>query len=277
MDGVAALCVGADCFILVAEAVHFPRTFRTFAPVVRMPASKSKAKAAPTRRRKPSPQRLRKLLATEWGYWDRGMIRIAGVDEVGRGPLAGPVVAAAVILPESTWIDGVDDSKRLNADRRLDLYEKIVRTALVFGIGAASAREIDAINIRRATALAMKRAIARLGDVDHLLVDGLAVPELGTETHTAIVGGDGCVHCISAASIIAKVTRDRLMARLAARYPQYGWERNMGYGTPEHLGALDRLGPTPHHRRSFQPCQLDFADALAVGEAGDADEGLLSS
>jgi ribonuclease HII len=105
--------------------------------------------------------------------------------------------------------------------------------------------------------------------VDHLLVDGLAVPELGTETHTAIVGGDGCVHCISAASIIAKVTRDRLMARLAARYPAYGWERNMGYGTPEHLEALDRVGPTPHHRRSFQPCQLDFADAMLAAEAGD--------
>ncbi|HYW10432.1 MAG TPA: ribonuclease HII [Longimicrobium sp.] len=232
-----------------------------------MPASKSRA--APKRTRKPSPQRLRKLLATEWGYWDRGMIRIAGVDEVGRGPLAGPVVAAAVILPESTWIDGVDDSKRLNAGRRTDLYQKIVQSALVFGIGAASAREIDRINIRRATALAMQRAIARLGGVDHLLVDGLAVPELGTETHTAIVGGDGWVHCISAASIIAKVTRDRLMARLAGRYPEYGWSRNMGYGTPEHLRALDRLGPTPHHRRSFQPCQLDFAEALLDAEAGD--------
>ncbi len=234
-----------------------------------MPASKSKGKAAPRRRRKPSPQRLRRLLATEWGFWDRGMIRVAGVDEVGRGPLAGPVVAAAVILPESAWIDGVDDSKKLNADRRLDLYEKIARTAICFGIGAASAREIDRINIRRATALAMQRAIKRLGDVDHLLVDGLAVPELGTETHTAIVGGDGCVHCISAASIIAKVTRDRLMARLAARYPEYGWERNMGYGTPEHLEALSRLGPTPHHRQSFQPCQLDFAEALLAAGAGD--------
>jgi ribonuclease HII len=240
-----------------------------------MPAARSKSRA-PTRKRKPSPQRLRKLLATEWGFWDRGLVRVAGVDEVGRGPLAGPVLAAAVILPAETWIDGVDDSKRLNADRRLDLYQKILNTAIVCGIGAASAREIDRINIRRATALAMQRAIARLGDVDHLLVDGLAVPELGTETHTAIVGGDGCVHCIGAASIIAKVTRDRLMARLAARYPQYGWERNMGYGTPEHLQALDRLGPTPHHRKSFQPCQFDFAEALlsagpAEGEPADLD------
>jgi ribonuclease HII len=108
----------------------------------------------------------------------------------------------------------------------------------------------------------MRRAVARLGGADHLLVDGLAVPELGTETHTAIVGGDGCVHCISAASIVAKVTRDRLMARLALRHPEYGWERNRGYGTPEHLAALARVGLSPHHRRSFQPCQTEFTDEL---------------
>ncbi|MBW3572889.1 MAG: ribonuclease HII [Gemmatimonadetes bacterium] len=240
------------------------------------PAARSRSKG-PKRKRRPSPQRLRRLLATEWGLWDRGLVRVAGVDEVGRGPLAGPVLAAAVILPRETWIDGVDDSKRLNADRRLDLYRKILDTALVWGVGAASAREIDRVNIRRATALAMQRAIARLGDVDHLLVDGLSVPELGTETHTAIVGGDGCVHCISAASIVAKVTRDRLMARLAARYPQYGWERNMGYGTPEHLEALDRLGPTPHHRRSFQPCQLDLVNALMAGPAGVGPDPFLES
>jgi ribonuclease HII len=269
MDGAAALCGRADCFIL--RGTTTPRTSRSHALIRMPPAVKAKSKGA-TRKRKPSPQRLRKLLATEWAFWDRGMGRVAGVDEVGRGPLAGPVLAAAVILPAETWIDGVDDSKRLNADRRLDLYQKILNTALVWGIGAASAREIDRINIRRATALAMQRAIARLGDVDHLLVDGLAVPELGTETHTAIVGGDGCVHCIGAASIVAKVTRDRLMARLAARYPQYGWERNMGYGTPEHLQALDRLGPTPHHRRSFQPCQFDFADALLAPVAADLGE-----
>ena len=191
------------------------------------------------------------------------MERVAGVDEVGRGPLAGPVVAAAVVLPRDCWIDGIDDSKRLNPDRRLDLSEKILAACAAVGIGAASAAEIDRLNILRATALAMRRAVARLGGADHLLVDGLAVPELGTETHTAIVGGDGCVHCISAASIVAKVTRDRLMARLSLRYPEYGWGRNMGYGTPEHRAALERLGPTPHHRRSFQPCQLDFTHALS--------------
>src|SRR5688572_8495040 len=190
------------------------------------------------------------------------MVRIAGVDEVGRGPLAGPVVAAAVVLPLECWIDGVADSKRLTADRRTDLYARILQTCVAYGVGAASAREIDRINIRRATALAMQRALRRLGLVDHVLVDGLAVPELGLETHTAIIGGDNCVHCISAASIIAKVTRDRLMTRLAARYPDYGWDRNMGYATAEHLEVLDRLGPTPHHRQSFQPCQYSLLDEL---------------
>lgn len=220
------------------------------------------SRTPPKRRRRPSPQRLRKLLAAEWSWWERGLERIAGVDEVGRGPLAGPVLAAAVVLPRDCWIEGIDDSKRLNADRRLDLCAKIRAASVAVGVGAASVAEIDRLNIRRATALAMRRAVARLGSVDHLLVDGLAVPELGTETHTAIVGGDGCVHCISAASIVAKVCRDRLMARLAARHPGYGWERNMGYGTPEHLEALARLGTTPHHRRSFQPCQTDFTEEL---------------
>ncbi|MDP9348930.1 MAG: ribonuclease HII, partial [Gemmatimonadota bacterium] len=125
------------------------------------------------------------------------------------------------------------------------------------GIGAASAREIDHLNVRRATALAMQRAVARLPvPPHHVLVDGLPVPELGPETHTAVVGGDRLVHCIACASIVAKVVRDRLMGRLAARYPQYGWERNKGYGTPEHLEALARFGPTPHHRLSFAPVQL---------------------
>jgi ribonuclease HII len=186
------------------------------------------------------------------------MERVAGVDEVGRGPLAGPVLAAAVVLPRDCWIHGVDDSKRLTPERRSDLFTRIAGMAAGVGIGAASCAEIDRLNIRRATALAMRRAVVRLGAVDHLLVDGLAVPELGDETHTAFVGGDGSVHCISAASIVAKVTRDRLMERLALRYPAYGWERNRGYGTPAHLRALERHGPSPHHRRSFHPCQLEL-------------------
>ncbi len=192
-------------------------------------------------------------LATEWGFWDRGLVRVAGVDEVGRGPLAGPVMAAAVILPRDCWIEGVADSKKLNADRRLDLYQKIIRTALVYGVGAASCREIDRINIRRATALAMRRALRRLPlEPEHILVDGLAVPELGLEWQTAIVAGDHHVQSIACASIVAKVCRDRLMERLAAKYPLYGWERNKGYATDEHREALFRHGPSPHHRRTFQ-------------------------
>lgn len=219
-----------------------------------MPKSKSKP-------RRPTAARLKKLLAPEMRYWDEGLQHVAGVDEVGRGPLAGPVVAAAVVLPPGCWIMGVGDSKQMSEKQREEAVARILQTCVAWGVGAASPRVVDRINIRRATALAMQRAIARLGVApDHLLVDGLAVPELGLETHTPVVGGDGRVHCIGAASILAKVTRDRLMVRLAQRYPAYGWERNKGYGTPDHLKALDEHGMTPHHRRSFQPMQLELAD-----------------
>jgi ribonuclease HII len=235
-------------------------------------AKKSSRKKTPKRTRKPTPQRLRKLLWAEYGIWDGGCVHVAGIDEVGRGPLAGPVMAAAVILPQGCWIDGVDDSKKLTHEKRLALYERIVSSCVCWGVGAASPAEIDRINIRRATALAMQRAIRRLScPPGHLLVDGLAVPELGLEGQTAVVDGDAKVHCIAAASIIAKVTRDRLMERLAARHPAYGWERNKGYGTPEHLEALDRHGPTRHHRQSFQPVQYTFEEMLQVSElAADA-------
>jgi len=167
-------------------------------------------------------------------------------------------VAAAVVLPPGEFIEGADDSKRLTAPVRERLAEEIRRRALACGVGAASTREIDRLNILRATHLAMRRAVARLGiEPDHLLVDGLPVAELG-EAQTAVVEGDHRVHSIACASILAKVTRDRLMRRLALRYPGYGWERNAGYGTREHREALERLGPTPHHRRSFAPVQLSF-------------------
>jgi ribonuclease HII len=192
----------------------------------------------------------------ERGFWSRGVHAVAGVDEVGRGPLAGPVVAAAVILPPDQLVDGVDDSKRLSEKRREALIGEILERALAVGIGAASPREIDRVNIRRATAVAMQRAVAHLAlPPEHLLVDGLPVPELGMECQTAVVGGDRLVHSIACASIVAKICRDRLMARLARRYPQYGWERNKGYGTAEHREALLRFGPTPHHRRSFRPVE----------------------
>lgn len=199
-------------------------------------------------------ERLRDLLAFERGFWSRGFTRIAGVDEVGRGPLAGPVVAAAVVMPPEVCIEGADDSKRLSPRVREALAERIAALAWGVGIGAASPREIDRFNIRRATALAMRRAIDRLPlPPEHLLVDGLPVPELGTERQTALVRGDARVHAIACASIVAKVFRDRLMVRLSLRHPGYGWERNAGYGTAEHRDALRRLGPTPHHRRSFRP------------------------
>jgi ribonuclease HII len=195
--------------------------------------------------------------AYERVWWERGCARLAGVDEAGRGPLAGPVVAAAVILPPECWVEGADDSKKLDAGAREELLPRILSAAVCVGVGAASCREIERINILRASALAMCRAVARLpGGADHLLVDGLPVRELGAERHTAVVDGDARVHAIACASIVAKVTRDRLMVRLAARYPRYAWERNKGYATPEHLAALSEAGPTPHHRRTFAPVQL---------------------
>ena len=206
----------------------------------------------------PRLSRLRNPLRFEQGL--RGRIdgtRVAGVDEAGRGPLAGPVVAAAVVMPPGIAVPGVDDSKKLSAERREALEERIRSAALAVGVGAASAREIDRLNVRAATALAMQRAVAALPFApDHLLVDGLPVPELGTERQTAVVRGDSLVHSIACASIIAKTVRDRLMHRLALRHPGYGWERNMGYGTDAHRAALRELGPTPHHRLSFAPVQL---------------------
>ena len=211
----------------------------------------------PSSRRGP---RLRTLLKFELGFWSRGVRMVAGIDEVGRGPLAGPVVAAAVIMPENTAVRGADDSKVLTQRQRDELAVKIRATAMAFGIGAASSREIDRFNIRRATALAMQRALRALPvQPEHLLVDGLPVPELGLDRQTAIVDGDHLVHSIACASILAKVCRDQLMERLARHYPNYAWERNKGYGTPEHLEALRLHGQTPHHRRSFQVADHQLA------------------
>jgi ribonuclease HII len=199
-------------------------------------------------------ERLQDPLLHERGFWSRGFLRIAGVDEVGRGPLAGPVVAAAVILPPETCIPEVTDSKQMRAECRERMIEQILGCAVAVAVGAASVREIDRLNIRVATALAMRRAVEHLRVVpDHLLVDGLPVPELGRERHTAIIEGDRLSHCIACASVVAKVVRDRLMIRLARRYPVFGWERNKGYATREHLDCLARSGPTPHHRASFSP------------------------
>ena len=205
-----------------------------------------------------APGQVREPLEYERGCRKRGLARIAGVDEVGRGPLAGPVVAAAVILPEGVEIEGAADSKALTAKSRTGLAREIHARAAAVAIGAASAREIDRINILRATARAMNRALGRLAVApDHVVVDGLPVRDLEWE-HEAVVGGDGIVHSIACASIVAKVCRDRLMTRLAARYPEYGWERNMGYATREHREAVRRCGLTPHHRTSFGLLQLEL-------------------
>ncbi|MFP4622707.1 MAG: ribonuclease HII [Gemmatimonadota bacterium] len=190
--------------------------------------------------------------------WAGGLELVAGVDEAGRGPLAGPVVAAAVIFRPEVRVPGVTDSKQLTGSEREELVVEIRRRALCVGVGAASPREVDRINILRATHLAMRRALDHLAvPPEHILVDGLPVPTLG-DGHTAVVDGDSKSYTIACASIVAKTTRDRLMRRLATRYPDYGWESNVGYGTPEHVAALGDRGPTPHHRRSFVPVQLAF-------------------
>ncbi len=177
---------------------------------------------------------------------------VCGVDEAGRGPLAGPVVAAAVILERRRIPRGLDDSKKLTAAKRAALYGKILTDAVV-GVGQASVEEIDRLNIRRATHLAMARAVSALATAPAFaLVDGNDAPALICPCET-LIGGDGLSVSIAAASIVAKVTRDRMMAALHDAHPDYGWDRNMGYGTAAHLAALNRLGPCVHHRRSFAP------------------------
>ena len=196
-------------------------------------------------------ERLHDLLEYERRFWGRGLLGVAGVDEVGRGPLAGPVVAAAVVLPEGTEIEGATDSKALGRVEREELSALILARAQGVTLGAASVREIDRANILVATAWAMNRALGRLSrKPDHVVVDGLPMKSLRWK-HEALVGGDALVHSVACASIVAKVCRDRLMAKLAVRYPGYGWDHNMGYGTEEHRTAVERLGATPHHRQTF--------------------------
>lgn len=178
---------------------------------------------------------------------------IAGVDEAGRGPLAGPVVAAAVILDPRNPIEGLADSKKLSASQRERLFDLICARALCSAVGSASVEEIDAINILQATMLAMRRAVQGLRLTPaRVLVDGNRIPVLNVRAE-AIVGGDARVAEISAASIIAKVHRDRWCAQLDAQYPDYGFAQHKGYGTAQHLAALRRLGACPEHRRSFAP------------------------
>jgi ribonuclease HII len=207
--------------------------------------------------------------------------RVAGIDEAGRGPLAGPVVAAVAVIDRTVakrkLLRLIDDSKKLEDESRETAYEAMVASGVVqFAVGEASVEEIDRINILQATFLAMRRALQALATApgmappDMVLIDGDRVPPaLGCNAQT-IVGGDARSYSIAAASIFAKVTRDRYMVRLAEAFPGYGWETNRGYGSREHLQALDRLGPTPHHRMSFAPLKLrtsglpllDYVDKL---------------
>ena len=201
------------------------------------------------------------------GQWeqalqDQGYRRIAGVDEVGRGPLAGPVLAAAVVVDRQTvpteLLHSLKDSKKLTAKRRQVLAEQI-QTHCPSALGWATVAEIDQLNILQATFVAMRRAITALNPVvDAVLIDGNRAPKDLPCMVQTVVGGDGKSWSIAAASILAKVARDAHMAELAQSFPAYGWGRNAGYGTAEHLAALHQYGPTPHHRRSFAPVAAFF-------------------
>lgn len=186
---------------------------------------------------------------------------VCGIDEVGRGPWAGPVVAAAVILDVTAIPEGLDDSKRLTAARREELFAALVPRAR-FGVGMASVAEIDEINILSASFLAMRRALDALGTAPAVaLIDGKHLPPGLPCEGRAVIGGDGLALSIAAASIVAKVTRDRMMIALADEFPGYGWETNMGYGTKGHQDGLARHGVTPHHRRTFRPIHNILCEA----------------
>nr|WP_274237134.1 ribonuclease HII [Allobacillus halotolerans] len=182
-----------------------------------------------------------------------GVQLIAGIDEVGRGPIAGPVVAAAVILPEDFYLPGLTDSKKLSEKKRESFFELITDQAIAVGLGIVSPTEIDLMNIHQASLEAMKRAVHDLLiQPEHLLIDAMKLPEVDYE-QTSIIKGDAKSISIAAASVVAKVTRDRMMKDIACDYPGYGFEKHMGYGTKEHLEALKTLGSTPYHRKSFAP------------------------
>ncbi len=200
---------------------------------------------------------LNEMLEYEQKYWDLGILHIAGIDEAGRGPLAGPVVASAVIFPQGVLIDGVNDSKKLTEKKREELFHFIYEKALAVGIGIVSHDVIDKINILQASFLAMNKALALLKiKPQQLLVDGNFFRH---ETYPVenIIKGDSLSHSIAAASIIAKVTRDALMVELHEQYPQYGFAKHKGYGTKAHIDAIRQHGYSPIHRRSFHVDKLE--------------------
>ena len=195
-------------------------------------------------------------LEVEQIFWQRGQLRIAGIDEAGLGSLCGPIVAAAVLLPaHCPMIVGVRDSKLLSAAQRDRLFTQILNQATSVGVGIATVAEIEQFNVLRASYLAMQRSLRRIQPIDHALIDGREIKKADLGAHTAIIDGDASSYAIACASIIAKVRRDRFLKRLAKRHPGYGWERNAGYGTKEHLSAIEKLGITPFHRLSYAPIQ----------------------
>lgn len=197
-------------------------------------------------------ERLEGMLAYEKECYARGMELIAGVDEVGRGPLAGPVVAAAVILPKGCKISGLNDSKKIPKSKHKEIYEAVLQNAIAIGIGVKDNHVIDQVNIYEATKLAMMEAIGQLEpQPQHLLIDAMKL-DLPI-SQTSIIKGDANSLSIAAASIVAKVTRDQMMEEFDKEYPGYDFAKNAGYGTANHLAGLDQLGVTPIHRRSFEP------------------------
>ena len=212
-------------------------------------------------------QRLRHLLRFECELWEQGHTHIAGVDEAGRGPLAGPVVAAAAILPKGWKLEGLDDSKKIADEARRDeLAEAIKRGAVAWAVGQADAEEIDRLNIRRAGLLAMHRAVQGLGiQPDYVLLDAFTIPEC-TLPQRGIIKGDALSLSIAAASVLAKTTRDRLMRELDTQYPGYGLAEHKGYPTAEHVQSIREKGVLPIHRRSFGPVR----EALGIAEPAQA-------
>ena len=197
-------------------------------------------------------ERLEAMLAYEKECYARGMELIAGVDEVGRGPLAGPVVATAVILPKACKIPGLNDSKKIPKSKHKEIYEVVLQNAIAIGIGVKDNQVIDQVNIYEATKLAMMEAIGQLEpQPQHLLIDAMRL-DLPI-SQTSIIKGDANSLSIAAASIVAKVTRDQMMEEFDKEYPGYDFAQNAGYGTAKHLAGLDKLGVTPIHRRSFEP------------------------
>ena len=204
-------------------------------------------------------KRLRAMTVLEQTLWDAGCVFVAGIDEAGRGALAGPVIAAAVILPGPLMMRGLNDSKQLCPNERNRLYTVVTCAASGIGVGRSDPDVIDRVNIRQANLLAMRKAVEALPDrPDHVLIDGIDTIDWPGD-QTAVVAGDAKSLSIAAASVIAKVTRDRIMEAYHDQYPDYGFARHKGYGTPEHLAALERFGLSPIHRRSFRPDRVEAA------------------